>query len=141
MKRKHVQIAVALISLWVAATQFSSTRPITLQAATATHSPRPLTVQFDDPYADFRNARYSNDGLLNERDEIKLGTQLHREVTKRFRLTDVGLARVDRLGRAVGGRAADLRRGRQRDALERPGGPPPKQGANGVQGERRDARL
>jgi len=98
MKRKHVQIAVALISLWVAATQFSSTRPITLQAATATHSPRPLTVQFDDPYADFRNARYSNDGLLNERDEVKLGTQLHREVTKRFRLTDVGLARVDRLG-------------------------------------------
>lgn len=56
------------------------------------------SLQYDDPYADFRNARYSNAGLLNERDEIKLGTQLHREVTKKFNLTDVGLARVERLG-------------------------------------------
>lgn len=55
-------------------------------------------IQYDDPYADFRNVRYSNSGLLNERDEVKLGTQLHREVTKKFNLTDVGLARVDRLG-------------------------------------------
>ncbi|HEX3144624.1 MAG TPA: M48 family metalloprotease [Pyrinomonadaceae bacterium] len=54
--------------------------------------------QYDDPYSDFRNARYSNSGLLNERDEIKLGMQLHREVTKKFNLTDVGLARVDRVG-------------------------------------------
>ena len=70
-------------------------------------SPKPIAwglpaadpvVQYDDPYADFRNARYSNAGLLNERDEIKLGTQLHREVTKKFRLTDVGLDRVDRIG-------------------------------------------
>jgi predicted Zn-dependent protease len=55
-------------------------------------------VQYDDPYSDFRNARYSNAGLLNERDEIKLGTQLHREVTKKYNLTDAGLARVERLG-------------------------------------------
>src|SRR6266849_2423465 len=55
-------------------------------------------VQYDDPYSDFRNARYSNAGLLNERDEVKLGTQLHREVTKKYRLTDVGLDRVERLG-------------------------------------------
>ncbi len=55
-------------------------------------------VQYDDPYSDFRNARYSNTGLLNERDEVKLGTQLHREVTKKYRLTDVGLDRVERLG-------------------------------------------
>jgi predicted Zn-dependent protease len=54
--------------------------------------------QYDDPYVDFRNARYSNAGLLNERDEIKLGTQLHREVTKKYPLTDTGLARVERLG-------------------------------------------
>lgn len=54
--------------------------------------------QYDDPYSDFRNARYSNAGLLNERDEVKLGLQLHREVTKKFRLTDVGLDRVERLG-------------------------------------------
>ena len=56
-------------------------------------------VQFgDDPYSEFRNARYSNTGLLNERDELKLGTQLHREVTKKYNLTDVGLDRVERLG-------------------------------------------
>ena len=62
--------------------------------APAVHRP----VQYDDPYVEFRNARYSNAGLLNERDEIKLGMQLHREVTKKFNLTDVGLTRVDRLG-------------------------------------------
>jgi len=55
-------------------------------------------AQYDDPYSDFRSARYSNSGLLNERDEIKLGMQLHREVTKKYNLTDVGLTRVDRLG-------------------------------------------
>ncbi len=55
-------------------------------------------AQYDDPYSDFRNAKYSNAGLLSERDEIKLGTQLHREVTKKFNLTDTGLDRVDRLG-------------------------------------------
>src|SRR5712691_5260013 len=53
---------------------------------------------YDDPYSDFRNARYSNAGLLNERDEIKLGTQLHREVTKKYSLTDAGLDLVDRIG-------------------------------------------
>src|SRR2546421_11445588 len=59
---------------------------------------RTVVEQFDDPYSDFRNARYSNAGLLNERDEIKLGAQLHREVTKKYNLTDVGLDRVDRIG-------------------------------------------
>src|SRR5437868_3213857 len=58
----------------------------------------PAIPQYDDPYSDFRNVRYSNAGLLSERDEIKLGTQLHREVTKKYNLTDVGLTRVDRLG-------------------------------------------
>ena len=42
--------------------------------------------------------RYSNAGLLNERDELKLGAQLHREVTKKFNLTDTGLERVERIG-------------------------------------------
>jgi predicted Zn-dependent protease len=55
-------------------------------------------VQYDDPYSEFRNARYSNAGLLNESEEIKLGLQLHREVTKKFRLTDIGLDRVERIG-------------------------------------------
>lgn len=60
--------------------------------------PAPAFAQFDDPYSEFRAARYSNAGLLNERDEVKLGTQLHREVTKKYRLTDIGLDRVERLG-------------------------------------------
>src|ERR1700730_18475391 len=55
-------------------------------------------VQYGDPYAEFRNARYSNAGLLNESEEIKLGTQLHREVTKKFSLTNIGLDRVERIG-------------------------------------------
>jgi len=33
----------------------------------------PLFRQYDDPYSDFSNVRDSNAGLLNERDEIKLG--------------------------------------------------------------------
>src|SRR5438309_2270759 len=60
-------------------------------------STAPLT-QYDDPYSDFRDAKYSNARLLSERDEIKLGTELHREVTKKFNLTDAGLDRVNRLG-------------------------------------------
>jgi predicted Zn-dependent protease len=36
--------------------------------------------------------------LLNEQEELKLGAQLHREVTKKYSLTDAGLARVERLG-------------------------------------------
>src|SRR5215831_6999635 len=62
------------------------------------NSTAPRFAQFDDPYSDFRNAHYSNAGLLSERDEIKLGMQLHREVTKKYNLTDAGLDRVDRLG-------------------------------------------
>jgi predicted Zn-dependent protease len=61
-------------------------------------APAAPLAQYDDPYSDFRNVKYSNTGLLDERDEIKLGTQLHREVTKKFNLTDAGLARADRLG-------------------------------------------
>ena len=60
--------------------------------------PAAAVTQFDDPYSDFRNAHYSNSGLLNERDEIKLGMQLHREVTKKFSLTDTGLDRTERIG-------------------------------------------
>src|SRR5260370_7016910 len=41
-------------------------------------------VQYDDPYSDFRNARYSNAALLNNRDEVKLGTQLNHTVTKKY---------------------------------------------------------
>jgi len=70
-------------------------------AGAAKHGSHGSIPQFDDPYSDFRNARYTNAGLLNERDEIKLGTQLHREATRKFRLTDVGLNRVERIGQQV----------------------------------------
>lgn len=75
-----------------------------VQSGGAYHHPNVLPAapanvgQWDDPYSEFRHVRYSNAGLLNERDEVKLGSQLHREVTKKFNLTDVGLARVDRIG-------------------------------------------
>jgi beta-barrel assembly-enhancing protease len=79
-------------------------QPLTVRAHGAPRNispagqPHSTAAQFDDPYSDFRNAHYSNAGLLNERDEIKLGTQLHREVTKKFNLTDAGLDRVERVG-------------------------------------------
>jgi len=98
MKRKLLRIRIALLIVLVSiiATQWDFT--LRKGSTVVTHETPAALPQFDDPYADFRNARYSNNGLLNEPDEIKLGTQLHREVTKRFRLTDVGVARVERLG-------------------------------------------
>jgi beta-barrel assembly-enhancing protease len=66
--------------------------------SSASSLPHANAPQLADPYSDFRNVRYSNAGLLSERDEIKLGTQLHREVTKKYNLTDVGLDRIERLG-------------------------------------------
>ena len=87
--------ALALLSL---ASLFTAPLP-NLQASA--HVVSVPEAQFDDPYADFRNARYTNAGLLSESDEIKLGTQLHRQATRKFRLTDVGLARLERLGQRV----------------------------------------
>jgi predicted Zn-dependent protease len=74
---------------------------VTAQTSVAISLPSPELAhasQFDDPYSDFRNVRYSNAGLLSEKDEIKLGIQLHRQVTKKYNLTDVGLERIERLG-------------------------------------------
>ncbi len=92
-----VLLLIVLLSVTTApsvvAIQRSRTHTAVSKSATAT-----ALGQFDDPYSDFRNTRYSNAGLLSERDEIKLGAQLHREVTKKFNLTDVGLDRVDRIG-------------------------------------------
>ena len=93
---------IALVAAFVCATTAQSLAPIqsrNLLSLPANHARTATTpVQYDDPYSEFRNARYSNAGLLNERDELKLGTQLHREVTKKYNLTDVGLDRVDRIG-------------------------------------------
>jgi len=54
-----------------------------------------------DPYSQFRDARYSNEGLLSERDEIKLGNQLHTEVGKKFKITNEGQVRANRIGQRV----------------------------------------
>ncbi|HEX9628720.1 MAG TPA: M48 family metallopeptidase [Pyrinomonadaceae bacterium] len=104
MKRRNLRFnfVAATLAAVLCATTAQSLIPIRshiLLSAPANHARATIAfVQYDDPYSDFRNARYSNAGLLNERDEVKLGTQLHREVTKKYRLTDVGLDRVERLG-------------------------------------------
>ena len=100
MKRTNLRFnffatTFAAVLFATAAQSLVFTQPLSHRA---TDRSRVAFVQYDDPYSEFRNARYSNAGLLNERDEVKLGTQLHREVTKKYPLTDVGLARVERLG-------------------------------------------
>ena len=91
-----VLCALVMHSAWSAQPLLS--RPLELAGAPNT---RPALLQYDDPYADFRAARHSNAGLLTEREEIRLGMQLHREVTRRFNLTDAGLDRVERIGQRV----------------------------------------
>jgi predicted Zn-dependent protease len=97
MKRQQlnwlVVISIGILLSFVAAQKGLATSADELASATLAN-----TSQFDDPYSDFRNVRYSNAGLLSEKDEIKLGTQLHRQVTKKYNLTDVGLERIERLG-------------------------------------------
>src|SRR2546421_11584394 len=93
--RSYLTLTLFLLSLSLTFKAFAlNTMPTDQAPLIATRA----TNQYDDPYSDFRNAKYSNAGLLSERDEVKLGTQLHREVTKKFNLTDVGLDRVDRIG-------------------------------------------
>jgi predicted Zn-dependent protease len=54
-----------------------------------------------DPYSQFRGERYSNAGLLSERDEIKLGNQLDIEVRKKTEVATEGQERVNRIGNRV----------------------------------------
>jgi len=88
----------ATLAAMLCATTAQSLVPARSHDRLGSTAPAIASIQYDDPYSDYRNVRYSNVGLLNERDEIKLGTQLHREVTKKYNLTDVGLDRVDRIG-------------------------------------------
>src|SRR5215813_494483 len=92
MKKSQLHFKL-LVTALAAVFSMASTAATTRSSATGITIP----LQFDDPYSDFRNVRYSNAGLLSEKDEIKLGTQLHREVTKKYNLTDVGLERIERL--------------------------------------------
>src|SRR5436309_1631337 len=102
MKRSNLclSLLIALAVLCTATAQGLTPERLPNIAHTLFNHERAATtlVQYDDPYSEFRNARYTNAGLLNERDEIKLGGQLHREVTKKYNLTNVGLDRVDRIG-------------------------------------------
>ena len=59
---------------------------------------RPLQ---SDPYWQFRSASYSNVGLLSERDEMRLGTELNLEVAKRYTVVSVGQERANRIGQRV----------------------------------------
>jgi predicted Zn-dependent protease len=54
-----------------------------------------------DPYWQFRNARYSNEGLMSERDELRLGDQLNMEVSKKFQVVSEGQERANRIGQRV----------------------------------------
>src|SRR5258708_18392045 len=102
MKRSNLRLSLLIAAAVLCATTAQSLTPIRSHDIARPRSNRDRATtaffQYDDPYSDFRSARYSNAGLLNERDEIKLGTQLHREVTKKLHLTDAGLDRVERVG-------------------------------------------
>lgn len=54
-----------------------------------------------DPYWQFRNAQYSNEGLISERDEVRLGDQLNLEVAKKYTFVSEGQERVNRIGQRV----------------------------------------
>jgi predicted Zn-dependent protease len=54
-----------------------------------------------DPYSQFRGERYSNEGLLNERDEITLGNRLDVEIRKKTEVVSEGQERVNRIGNRV----------------------------------------
>lgn len=54
-----------------------------------------------DPYSQFRGERYSNDGLLAERDEVRLGNQLDIEIRKKVQIVTEGQERVNRIGNRV----------------------------------------
>jgi predicted Zn-dependent protease len=54
-----------------------------------------------DPYWQFRGARYSNQGLMSERDEIRMGDQLQLEMRKRLHIVSEGQERVNRIGQRL----------------------------------------
>lgn len=55
----------------------------------------------NDPYSQFRGERYSNAGLLNEQDEVRLGNQLDIEIRKKVQVVSEGQERVNRIGNRV----------------------------------------
>jgi predicted Zn-dependent protease len=70
-------------------------------ASTTTARASAKRSQLDDPYSDYRGVKYSNEGLVSERDESRLGVQLHSEVLKKFKLSTVGQTRLNQIGQKV----------------------------------------
>jgi predicted Zn-dependent protease len=54
-----------------------------------------------DPYWQFRSANYSNQGLMSEQDEMRLGNQLSVEVGKKYTVVSTGQERANRIGQRV----------------------------------------
>jgi predicted Zn-dependent protease len=54
-----------------------------------------------DPYWQFRSARYSNEGLMREQEEMRLGNQLNIEVGKKYKIVSDGQERANRIGQRV----------------------------------------
>jgi predicted Zn-dependent protease len=54
-----------------------------------------------DPYWQFRAAKYSNAGLMSEREELRLGRELSIEVGKKYTVVTTGQERVNRIGQRV----------------------------------------
>jgi predicted Zn-dependent protease len=98
MRRNLLLVFILALAFFVISSHSHVARLSISPPAKSANAPNGAKSTYDDPYADFRNARHSNDGLLSESEEIKLGAELHRELTKKFRLTDLGVVRVDRIG-------------------------------------------
>lgn len=82
------------------APSISSTLSSILSLGANVLTPAARAVQ-SDPYYQFRNQRYTNEGLISERDEITLGNQLHLEMAKKYRMTNEGQARANSIGQRV----------------------------------------
>lgn len=106
-------ITLALVALFFSSAQAQRKQPAKSET---TDSGSPINAILDlgssvlnsatsyvdvDPYSQFRDARYSNKGLLSERDEIKLGNTIHTEVAKKYKIVSDGQPRVNRIGQRV----------------------------------------
>lgn len=93
---------------------YGQQRPAPNDSSTAGDSPLPGVISLgssvlssagrlfqEDPYEEFRDAHYSNSGLLSEQDELRLGSQLHSEVIKKYQLVNMGQERANRIGQRV----------------------------------------
>lgn len=113
---KRFQLAVVTLALVFTSLNTAISQQKGSQQTEATSIGSPLDAVFElgssilnsatslvdvDPYSQFRGQRYSNDGLISERDEIKLGNQINAEVAKKFKFTNEGQPRVNRIGQKV----------------------------------------